>query len=422
MAIPVLMPALSPTMKEGNLAKWFKKEGDKIKPGEVIAEIETDKATMEIESADSGILGKIVVGNKTDGVKINSLIAVILEAGEKPKDAEAFANSYEAESASEPAQEEKAAANSGNKAPAPAAAAPATSDRVFASPLAKRLAANESLDIAQIRGSGPKGRVVKADIENAIANGGAGTAPMNFATSVGRNEVETELKPVSMMRQVIAERLTESKQNIPHFYLSLDCELDELMYVREMINERAPKNGDKAAYRISVNDFIIKACAHALRDNPNANCSWTDEGILQYNNVDISVAVAIPDGLITPIVRNADQKALAHISSEMKSLAARAKKGTLSAEEYQGGSFTISNLGMFGIKSFSAIINPPQACIISVGAAEQRPVIGEDGELDSATYMNITISCDHRVVDGTVGAQLINSIKNYLENPSLMLV
>lgn len=430
MAIPVLMPALSPTMKEGNLSKWLKKEGDKIKPGEVIAEIETDKATMEVESADSGILGKLVVPEKTSNVKVNELIAVILESGEKTKDAEKFAESYQSESTSEQTQE-KATAN----APTPPAPAPKTTistpspqpqtveptnSRVFASPLARRIAANESLELKNIQGSGPRGRIVKSDVEHALSGNHA--PAMNFTTNVGRNSVESELRPVSVMRQVIAERLTESKQNVPHFYLSLDCELDELTYTRALINEAAPKNGDKAAYKISVNDFVIKACACALRDNPEANSSWTDQGIVQYNNVDISVAVAIQDGLITPIIQNADQKSLAHISSEMKSLANKAKTGTLAPEEFQGGSFTISNLGMFGIKSFSAIINPPQACIISVGAAEQRPIMHDDGEFDMATFMNLTISCDHRVVDGAVGAKLLNSIKNYLETPSLMLV
>ena len=314
MAIPVLMPALSPTMKEGNLAKWLKKEGDKVKPGEVIAEIETDKATMEVESADSGILGKIVVGDKTEGVKVNSLIGVLLESGEKPKDAEEFAKSFSSEDEAPKAEKKieakeeapkKAETTSKTQTPKPSTTQPAKNERVFASPLAKRIAANESLDISAITGTGPRGRVIKSDVEAALANGGNtafATAPMNFAMPVGRAEVESELKPVSTMRQVIAERLTESKQNIPHFYLSVDCEMDELMYSRELINAQAPMNGDKPAYKISVNDFVIKACALGLRDNPDANCSWTDEGILQYNNIDISVAVAINDGLITPIV------------------------------------------------------------------------------------------------------------------------
>jgi pyruvate dehydrogenase E2 component (dihydrolipoamide acetyltransferase) len=422
MAIEILMPALSPTMTEGNLARWLKKEGDSVKSGEVIAEIETDKAIMEVEAADAGTLGKIVVPEKTEGVKVNQLIAVLLEKGEDKSAIDAIlqksSTKFEVKNDNHQAVEQPLKVNAVQPiiAHQPAVVNQTGSNRVFASPLAKRIAEIENVNLSQIHGSGPHGRIVKSDVL-----GAKGTQP-KVATphSLGRIGEEYTVKPLSQMRKVIAKRLLESKQNIPHFYLGVDCILDNLLAIREEMNAKAPKAGDAPAYKLSVNDFVIKASAHALKAVPEANASWSDNGLLQYNNIDISVAVPIDDGLITPIVKNADQKSLSAISNEMKDLIKRAKSNSLKADEFQGGGFSISNLGMYGIKEFNAIINPPQACIMAVGAAEKRPIV-EDDEIEIATVMNITLSCDHRVVDGAVGARFLQAFKAYIENPAMML-
>ncbi len=428
MPIDILMPALSPTMTEGTLSKWVKKEGDKISAGDVIAEIETDKATMEVEAVDEGVLGKIMVVEGTEGVPVNQLIALLLEEGE---DASSL-------SGHDTAAAPKAAASSASVPPtaataAPVATAPASSSagsesqRIAASPLAKRIADQSGVELKAISGTGPNGRIIKADVEEALAKGPSkGAAPTSVAAiaiSSGRNPVEFTEIPNSGMRKTIAKRLTESKQQVPHFYLSLDCELDHLLAARKQMNDSAEaavgKDG-KPAYKLSVNDMVIKAVAIGLREVPAANASWTDAAIQQYNNVDISVAVAIDGGLITPIVKNADQKGLGQISNEAKDLIARARSGKLQPSEYQGGGFSISNLGMYGIKHFNAIINPPQGCILAIGAGEERVVV-KGGEFKAVTVMSVTLSCDHRVVDGAVGAQFLAAFKRYIESPVLML-
>jgi pyruvate dehydrogenase E2 component (dihydrolipoamide acetyltransferase) len=436
MPINILMPALSPTMTEGNLARWLKKEGDAVKPGDVIAEIETDKATMEVEAVEEGKIGKILVPDGAQGVKVNDVIAVLLEEGEDagaikaaaapaPKAAAAPAPKAEAAPAKAEAPKPPAAA------PAPAAPTPAAASgsRIFASPLAKRLAQQHGLDLSRVVGSGPHGRVVKSDIEKAAAGGTAKAAPAGAKAPPGApsvpgfqafGEPEFELHPHSMMRKTIARRLQESKQFVPHFYLTVDCEIDRLLKVREEVNAGAPKEG-KGAFKLSVNDFIIKACAVALKQVPAANASWSDEGVKLYKSADISVAVAIPNGLITPIIRRAEDKRLSDISAEMKDLAGRAKGGKLKPEDYTGGSFSLSNLGMFGIKDFAAIVNPPQGCIMAVGAGEQRPVV-KNGALAVATVMSCTLSVDHRVVDGAIGAEYLAAFKKLIENPLAMLV
>jgi len=433
MATNILMPALSPTMTEGTLAKWLKNEGDTIKSGDVIAEIETDKATMEVEAVDEGVLGKILVAAGTEGVAVNAPIAVLVDAGEAvPSAAAAPAPKAEA-----PAPK---AATEATPTPAPRGEPKAnghdTSDhgaRIFASPLARRMAQQAGLNLAGITGSGPNGRIVKADID--AARGQTPAAPANVpqaaAAPVASPVASLAPKPAeitaphdavphSSMRKVIAKRLQAAKQTIPHFYLSMDVELDALLKLRADLNAQSPKDG-AGAFKLSVNDLIIKACAIALRRVPAANASFTDDAMIRYHDVDISVAVAIPDGLITPIIRKADQKGLAAISNEMKDLAARAKSGKLKPEEFQGGSFSISNLGMFGITSFSAIINPPQGAIIAIGAGEKRPVV-RGSELAIATVMTVTLSCDHRVVDGAIGAEFLAAFKAIVEAPlSLML-
>lgn len=415
MAIEILMPALSPTMTEGNLVKWFKKEGDKIKPGEVIAEIETDKATMEVESADSGILGKIVVPAKTDGVGVNQLIAIILEAGEDAKAIDALLEKHK-QAGSEPVQVLSPPAKQAVNAAMVAATPLQTGEsRIFASPLAKRIAANEGINLNTITGSGPHGRIVKADIFPSSVK------PAKMPVSFGRSAQEYTVEPLTQMRKVIAKRLLEAKLTVPHFYLTIDCEMDNLLTLRNEINGKAPQDKGNPLYKVSVNDFVIKASAHALKVVPKANASWSDDGIIRYNNIDIAVAVAIEDGLTTPIIRNADQKGIAQISNEMKELVKRAKANALRLEEFQGGSLSISNLGMYGIKQFSAIINPPQSCILAVGAAEQRAMVREN-KIEIVTMMTATISCDHRVVDGALGAELLNAFKQFMENPALMLV
>lgn len=425
MPIEILMPALSPTMSEGTLARWLKNEGDTVKSGDVIAEIETDKATMEFEAVDEGTIGKILIAAGSAGVKVNTPIAILLEEGE---DASAITAAPKA--APVAAAATVAAAPAAVAAAAPVVAAPAApaGGRVFASPLAKRLAAEAGLDLKAVQGSGPYGRVVKADVEAAVKGGvkaapapavaaAAAPAPKAAAAPAAANPFEPAYEeiPNSSIRKVIARRLTEAKQTVPHFYLTIDCEVDALLKVR------AELNGRSDAYKLSVNDFVIRAVALALKKVPAANASWGEEAIKRYIDVDVSVAVATPNGLITPIVRHADHKGLAAISNEMKELAGKAKDGKLKPEEFQGGGFTISNLGMFGIKEFAAIINPPQGCILAVGAGEQRPVV-KNGALAIATVMSCTLSVDHRVVDGAVGAEFLAAFKKLIEDPLSMLL
>jgi pyruvate dehydrogenase E2 component (dihydrolipoamide acetyltransferase) len=425
MATNILMPALSPTMTEGNLARWLKQEGDRIKAGDVIAEIETDKATMEVEAVDEGILGRILVPAGTQGVKVNDVIAVLVEAGEAVPAAGAAPKAAAAPAATPAPVAAPVAA-----APAPVAA-PASGDRVFASPLARRMAAQAGVDISKIAGSGPNGRIVKADVDAALSRGpapataaapAAAPAPIAAprpAAPVAITAPHTAV-PNSSMRKVIARRLAESKATIPHFYVSTDVEIDALLKIRADLNARSPKDGP-GAYKLSVNDLVIKATAVTLRRFPNVNAMWTDDAILQLHDVDISVAVSIPDGLITPIVKGADIKGLAAISNEMKDLAARAKSGKLKPEEFQGGGFSISNMGMYGVRDFAAIINPPQAGILAVSAGEQRPVV-KNGALAIATVMTLTLSVDHRVIDGALAAEFLQALKRNIEDPlSLML-
>jgi pyruvate dehydrogenase E2 component (dihydrolipoamide acetyltransferase) len=440
MPIKVLMPALSPTMTEGKLASWKKKEGDAVKSGDVLAEIETDKATMEVEAVEEGTLGKILVPDGTEGVKVNQPIALILEEGEDKSALAAAANGGGAaakpeapKKAPEPAKPAAAPQPAAPQAAAPAAgggmqaAAPAAGARVFASPLAKRMAEQAGVDLSRITGSGPQGRIIKVDIEAALSRGGApmrapapGLAPAPAPAAAVGGAAPYRLVPHTTMRKVIARRLTESKQQIPHFYLTVDCEIDMLLKARADINAKAPEKG-AGAYKLSVNDFVIKAAAAALKRVPAANASWSDDGTLLYDRVDISVAVAIPGGLITPIIFGADQKGLVQISAEMKDLASRAKENKLKPEEFQGGTFSVSNLGMYGIKHFEAVINPPQGCILAVGAGEQRAVV-KNGQLAVATVMSCTLSCDHRVVDGAVGAEYMQALKGIIENPLMMLL
>ncbi|XHB99190.1 pyruvate dehydrogenase complex dihydrolipoamide acetyltransferase [Nitratireductor sp. ac15] len=440
MPIKVTMPALSPTMEEGNLAKWLVKEGDSVAPGDVIAEIETDKATMEVEAVDEGTVAKLVVPEGTEGVKVNALIAVLAEEGEDAgaaaKAAESGSDSKPEPKSEKPAKEEAPAAKPEAKS-AEAKAAPAgDGGRVFASPLARRLAKEAGLDLAALSGSGPKGRIVKADVEAAANDGGAkaaaapAAAPAAPAMSDDQvmklfEEGSYELIPHDSMRKTIARRLVEAKSTVPHFYLTLDCEIDALLALRKQLNEAAPKvkteDGEKPAYKLSVNDMVIKAHAKALAMVPEANVSWTESAMVKHKNADVGVAVSIPGGLITPIIRRADEKTLSAISNEMKDLAARARSRKLKAEEYQGGNTAVSNLGMFGIKDFAAVINPPHATILAVGAGEQRAVV-KDGEVKVATVMSVTLSTDHRAVDGALGAELLAAFKQVIENPLTMLI
>ena len=410
MSVNVLMPALSPTMTDGKLAEWHKKEGDTVESGDVLCEIETDKATMEVEAVDEGILGKIIVPAGTEGVLVNAPIAVILEEGE---------NAADIPDVSVAPTPPPTAAPVAETAPIAPAAPAARGTRVFASPLARRIAEQDGLDISTLNGSGPNDRIVKRDVEAAIANG----VPAKAAPAIAPPTVEgaggyTEVAN-STMRKVIASRLQESKQTVPHFYLTIDCQIDELLGMRQKLNAAAP-DGD-GGYKISVNDFVVRAVALALRQIPAANATWTDAAIRLYNDVDVSVAVATPNGLITPVVRHADEKGLARISNEVKDMATRARDGKLMPEEYQGGGFTISNLGMYGVKDFAAIINPPQSCILAVGAGEQRPVV-KDGALAVATVMTCTLSVDHRSVDGAVGAQFLAAFKRMIEEPLTMML
>ena len=448
MPINITMPALSPTMEEGNLAKWLVKEGDTVKSGDVIAEIETDKATMEVEAVDEGVVAKIVVPAGTESVKVNALIAILAADGEDVSAAasgSAAAPKAEAApaKAEAPAEAPQAAAPAPQAAPA-AAQAPAKSggQRTFASPLARRLAKEAGIDLSSVSGSGPHGRVVKSDIEKAAAGGSAKPASAAAPTAgsaapaapapapkgqsdeaILKNFAEGsyELVPHDGMRKTIAKRLQESKQTIPHFYVSVDCELDALLSLRAQLNAAAPEKDGKPAYKLSVNDMVIKALALALRDVPEANVSWTEANMVKHKHSDVGVAVSIPGGLITPIVRSAELKSLSAISNEMKDLGARAKGRKLKPEEYQGGTTAVSNMGMMGVKNFAAVVNPPHATILAVGAGEERVVV-KKGEMKIANVMTVTLSTDHRAVDGALGAELLGAFKRYIENPMGMLV
>jgi pyruvate dehydrogenase E2 component (dihydrolipoamide acetyltransferase) len=469
MPTQILMPALSPTMGEGKLAKWLVKEGDTIKAGNVIAEIETDKATMEVEAVDEGTLARILVPEGTEKVRVNTPIAVMLAEGESaaapgaadksaaepspratesappsgPTATSAPARAEPSEPTSAPAREVGEQSDRlGSATPGPSATrvenarAPAASDgRTFASPLARRLAKESGIDLAAIEGSGPHGRIVKRDVEAALSSGIAGPAPAGTAVATMPPTPMTvpderilslydkgsyEVLPHDAMRKIIAQRLTQSKQTIPHFYLSVECRLDELLGARERLNAVAPKEGPRA-YKLSVNDFIIKALALALQQVPAANATWTEAGMLRHKYSDIGVAVAVEGGLFTPVIRHAEVKSLSEISNEMKDLADRARKRRLAPHEYQGGTTSISNLGMYGIRSFDAVINPPHATILAVGAGEKRAVVAGD-RIEVATVMSCTLSCDHRVVDGVIGAALLKAFKALIEDPVRMLV
>ncbi len=453
MPINITMPALSPTMEEGNLAKWLVKEGDKVSPGDVIAEIETDKATMEVEAVDEGTVAKIIVPSGTEAVKVNALIAVLAEEGE---DADEVASA----AADAPPEAAKAASETPSDTPAETKSAPlsapavpdkaeepavpssqasktADTGRVFASPLARRLAKEAGLDLSAVAGSGPHGRVIKADIEKAVASGNVKAAPTSApgpALAKGSadeavlklfEEGSYELLPHDGMRKTIASRLLESHQTVPSYFVSMDCEIDALLKLRGEINKSAPmKTTDKGeipAFKLSVNDFIIKAMALALRDVPLANASWTSTARLLHKQSDVGVAVAIPDGLITPIIRKAEMKTLSVISNEMKDLARRARDKKLKPDEYQGGTTAVSNLGMFGVSNFTSIINPPHASIVSIGAGVEKPVV-KDGEIKIASVMTATFAFDHRVIDGALGAELAAAFRRHVENPMGMLV
>ncbi|MFD1983485.1 pyruvate dehydrogenase complex dihydrolipoamide acetyltransferase [Mesorhizobium newzealandense] len=456
MPINITMPALSPTMEEGNLSKWLVKEGDKVSPGDVIAEIETDKATMEVEAVDEGTVAKLVVPAGTEGVKVNALIAVLAAEGEdagaaaksggaaapaKAEAPKADAPKAQTPKADAPKAEPAAAAKAGA---APAANGHAAGERTFASPLARRIAKEAGVDVSAVTGTGPHGRVVKADVDAAIAGGGAkpaakaapagapAAAPAAPVKAMSDDQVlklfeqgSYELVPHDNMRKTIARRLVEAKTTIPHFYLTLDCELDALLALRTQINAAAPvkktDKGDVPAYKLSVNDMVIKAMALALKAVPDANASWTESAMVKHKHADVGVAVSIPGGLITPIIRKADEKTLSTISNEMKDLASRARSRKLKPEEYQGGTTAVSNLGMFGIKDFAAVINPPHATILAVGAGEERAVV-KNGEIKIATVMSVTLSTDHRAVDGALGAELLVAFKRLIENPMGMLV
>ncbi|MGV8854794.1 MAG: pyruvate dehydrogenase complex dihydrolipoamide acetyltransferase [Devosia sp.] len=464
MPINITMPALSPTMEEGKLAKWHVKEGDSVSSGDVIAEIETDKATMEVEAVDEGKIGKILVAEGTDNVKVNAVIAVLLQEGESAGDMaaapKAEAPKAEAPKAAEPAKadagtvkEANAAtqtaptakadpapannSNSGSSAPtASAAPSKSTGGKVFASPLARRMAKDAGIDVAAISGTGPKGRVVKSDVVAAksgatplkaaagaaAASGGAAATGMTKAQVLALYEEGTyELVPNDGMRKVVAARLTESKQTVPHFYLNLDCKIDALMAAREQINASAPKGKDgKPAYKLSVNDFVMKAWSVALQRVPLANATWAGDSILYHKRSDVAVAVAVPGGLFTPVVKSCDTLGLREISETVKDLASRAKSKKLAPHEYQGGASSVSNLGMFGITSFAAVINPPHGTILAVGVGEER-VYPDKGEIRIGQFMTVTLSCDHRAVDGALGAELLGVFKGLIENPVMML-
>jgi pyruvate dehydrogenase E2 component (dihydrolipoamide acetyltransferase) len=451
MPINILMPALSPTMEKGNLAKWLKKEGDKVKSGDVIAEIETDKATMEVEAVDEGTIAKILVPEGTQDVPVNDIIAVLAGDGEDVKAAGAGAGAAPAPKAAEApkpaaaapaptaAPAPKPAATGPTQAAAPQAAASASQAnghaRVFSSPLARRLAKEAGIDLSRINGSGPHGRVVARDVEGAKSGKGlkapaaAPAAGPGLAPSMSDKQIlalfeegSYEVVPHDGMRRTIAQRLTASVQTVPVFYLTMDCDIGKLLVAREEINAAAPKDKEKKPlYKLSVNDFVIKAMAVALQKIPNCNVSWTEGGMLKHKHSDIGVAVAMPGGLITPIIRKAETKTLSTISAEMKDYAARARARKLKPEEYQGGTTAVSNLGMYGINHFTAVINPPQATILAVGTSEERPVV-RGGKIEIAQMMSVTLSCDHRAIDGALGAELIGAFKQLIENPVMMMV
>ncbi|SON55080.1 Dihydrolipoyllysine-residue acetyltransferase component of pyruvate dehydrogenase complex [Hartmannibacter diazotrophicus] len=450
MPINILMPALSPTMEKGNLAKWLVKEGDTISAGDVIAEIETDKATMEVEAVDEGTIAKIVIPEGTSDVPVNDLIAILAEEGEDVSAAASgggAAPAPKAEAAPAPAAAPEPAKAEPAPAPAPVAAGPAPSAngeaRIFASPLARRVAKEKGLDLAAIAGSGPHGRIVLKDVESAkpgakpAAAPAAAPAPAATAAPEASKvsappsddailklfaEGSYDLVPHDSMRKVIAKRMTEARQQVPAFYITVDCMIDDLLALRAQLNKDAPEVGGKPAYKLSVNDMVIKAMAMAYKAIPDANVSWTESAMIKHRNVDIGVATVLPDrGLITPILRRTEEKTLSVISNEMKDLAKRARERKLKPEEYQGGTTAISNLGMFGVKDFTAVINPPHASILAVGAGEQRPVV-KNGELAVATVMSITLTSDHRCLDGALSAELIGLIKGYIEKPMSMLV
>jgi len=440
MPIEILMPALSPTMEEGTLAKWLVKEGDTVTSGDIIAEIETDKATMEFEAVDEGTIGKIIVAEGSEGVKVNALIAVLLEDGEEASDAalsSAPADDAGNKAAAKAVTAEPATPTNAEPSSAPAPAAPAASDgtRIFASPLARRIAADQGLDLSALKGSGPHGRIVKADVlaagdapaktaPAATSPGGSAATPaptpsvsLDAIAKIYADREFTEI-PLDGMRKTIAARLTEAKQTIPHFYLRRDIKIDNLLSFRGQLNKQLEARGVK----LSVNDFIIKACALALQTVPAANAVWAGDRVLQLTPSDVAVAVAIEGGLFTPVLKDADQKSLSTLSAEMKDLATRARSKKLAPHEYQGGSFAISNLGMFGIDNFDAVINPPHGAILAVGAGVKKPVIDEEGQVSFATVMSVTLSVDHRVIDGALGAELLKTIVDNLENPMGMLV
>ena len=434
MSIEILMPALSPTMEEGTLAKWLVKEGDTVSSGDIMAEIETDKATMEFEAVDEGIVGKILVAEGTEGVKVNTPIAILVEEGESVDDAAPSKPAPSAPKAADAGAE--AAPEGGSEKPAPAAP-PAPSgdkgDRIFATPLARRIAADKGIDLKAIKGTGPNGRIVKADVEGAkpgaaapapVSSTAPATAPAAMPTGPATETVlkmyegrDYEEVKLDGMRKTIAARLTEAKQTIPHFYLRRDIKLDALMKFRAQLNGQLEARGVK----LSVNDFIIKACAVALQQVPDANAVWAGDRVLKLKPSDVAVAVAIEGGLFTPVLKDADMKSLSALSAEMKDLAKRARDRKLAPHEYQGGSFAVSNLGMFGIDNFDAVINPPHGGILAVGAGVKKPVVLDDGTVGVATVMSVTLSVDHRVIDGALGAQLLQAIKDNLENPMGML-
>jgi pyruvate dehydrogenase E2 component (dihydrolipoamide acetyltransferase) len=457
MPINILMPALSPTMEKGNLAKWLKKEGDKVKSGDVIAEIETDKATMEVEAVDEGTIAKILVPEGTQDVPVNDIIAVLAGDGEDVKSAGASAGAAKpateaappkpaaspapaaaapAAPAAAPAPKPAAAPQAASPAPQAASASQANGHaRTFSSPLARRLAKEAGIDVARITGTGPHGRVVARDVTEAKSGKGLkapaaapGAAPA-IAPSMSDKQIlalyepgSYEIVPHDGMRRTIAQRLTAAVQTIPTFYLTIDCEIGKLLAAREEINASAPKDKEKKPlYKLSVNDFVIKAMAVALQKIPNCNVSWTEGGMLKHKHSDIGVAVAMPGGLITPIIRNAETKTLSTISNEMKDFAARARARKLKPDEYQGGTTAVSNLGMYGISHFTAVINPPHATILAVGTSEERPVV-RGGKIEIAQMMSVTLSCDHRAIDGALGAELIGAFKQLIENPVMMMV
>ncbi len=429
MPIEILMPALSPTMEEGTLAKWIVKEGDVVASGDVIAEIETDKATMEVEAVEEGVIGKIIVAEGSERVKINTAIAILLEDGE---DAGTMDNASAPSSMAETPKANDPTPDAEIKAAQPALQ-PASGQRIFVSPLARRIASQKGLDLSQITGSGPHGRIIKMDVETATT-----AAPVTAAQTVAEvpaaaaqiasspdaeqvkklySEREYEEVPLDNMRKTIASRLTEAKQTIPHFYLRRDIELDALLSFRGSLNKKLAEK----AVKLSVNDFVIKACALALKDVPDCNAAWARDRILKFKAVDIAVAVAIEGGLITPVLRDSETKTLSTLSGEMKDLAGRARDRKLAPHEYQGGSFAISNLGMMGIENFDAVINPPHGAILAVGAGIKKPVVKDD-QVEIATVMSVTLSVDHRVIDGALGAELLSAIKGYIEDPMTMLV